>query len=81
MPTGSVVVELGCGSAAKTGILLNELLARDGPGAVRFAGVDCSAAALGMAKSALLSGCSSLAAENVELVCAEYTQGEKVQHN
>lgn len=28
---GSVVVELGCGSAQKTSILLNELLARDGP--------------------------------------------------
>ena len=28
IPKGSVVVELGCGSAQKTGILLQELLAR-----------------------------------------------------
>lgn len=34
---GSVVVELGCGTAQKTGILLNELLARDGSDQVQCA--------------------------------------------
>lgn len=38
---GSVVVELGCGSASKTSILLNELLARDGSDQVLFAAALC----------------------------------------
>jgi hypothetical protein len=133
---GSVVVELGCGSAQKTSILLNQLLARDGPEQasdvtlaascilqtsapgsplltlllcasarmmlqrstdqalhssfytlrvlklvlfctqVRFAGIDCSGAALDMAKTALLGSCEGLAARNITLVCKEYTEGE-----
>jgi hypothetical protein len=42
---------------------------------VRFAGIDCSAAALDMAKSALLGSCEGLAPRNISLVCQEYTQG------
>lgn len=72
---GSVVVELGCGSASKTGILINELIARDGAAAVRFVGIDCSAAALEMAQSSLLKSCPGLRPQNIELVCAEYNDG------
>jgi len=75
IPAGSIVVELGCGSAQKTGILLNALAARDGAAAVRFAGVDCSGAALAWAKGALLDSCPGLPEGNIELVCAEYTDG------
>ena len=42
---------------------------------VRFAGIDCSGAALDMAKAALLGSCEGLAARNITLVCKEYTQG------
>lgn len=42
---------------------------------VRFAGIDCSGAALDMAKAALLGSCEGLAARNITLVCQEYTQG------
>lgn len=42
---------------------------------VRFAGIDCSGAALDMAKAALLGSCEGLAACNITLVCKEYTQG------
>ena len=69
------MVELGCGSAQKTSILLNALAARDGAAAVRFAGVDCSGAALAWAKGALLGSCPGLPPENIELVCAEYSEG------
>lgn len=69
------MVELGCGSAQKTGILLNALAARDGAAAVRFVGVDCSGAALAWAKGALLDSCPGLPEGNIELVCAEYTDG------
>jgi uncharacterized SAM-dependent methyltransferase len=72
---GSVVVELGCGSASKTGILINELIERDGAAAVRFVGIDCSAAALEMAQSSLLKSCPGLQPQNIELVCAEYNDG------
>ena len=68
-------MELGCGSAQKTSILLNALAARDGAGTVHFAGVDCSSAALTMAKAALLGSCPGLPAANIELVCAEYNEG------
>lgn len=44
---------------------------------VRFAGIDCSGAALEMAKSALLSSCEGLAPCNISLVCEEYTQGAR----
>jgi len=37
------VVELGCGSAQKTGILLNELLARDGSEQAGFLPEECLA--------------------------------------
>lgn len=73
---GSVIVELGCGSASKTGTILDELLSRDGPAAVRFAGVDCSAAALDMAQASLIKSCSGLRPQNIELICAEYNDGE-----
>lgn len=69
------MVELGCGSAQKTSILLNALAARDGAAVVRFAGVDCSGAALAWAKGALLGSCPGLSPENIELVCAEYSEG------
>lgn len=72
---GSVVVELGCGSASKTGIILEELLSRDSPCEVRFAGVDCSAAALEMAQISLLRSCPGLLPQNIELICAEYLDG------
>ena len=42
---------------------------------VQFAGIDCSGAALDMAKTALLGSCEGLAARNITLVCKEYTQG------
>lgn len=46
IPRRSIVVELGCGDGSKTATLLRALLARDGPEAVRFVGVDVSAEAL-----------------------------------
>ncbi len=42
---------------------------------VRFAGIDCSGAALDMAKDALLGSCEGLAPSNISLVCKEYTEG------
>lgn len=42
---------------------------------MRFAGIDCSGAALDMAKAALLGSCEGLAPGNISLVCQEYTQG------
>ena len=72
---GSVVAELGCGSAAKTSILLNALLARDGPDRTRFAGIDVSGSFLAAAKESLLASCAGLRAANVDLVCAEYIEG------
>lgn len=73
-------MELGCGSASKTGTLLDELLSRDGPAAVRFAGVDCSAAALDMAQASLIKSCSGLRPQNIELICAEYNDGATRPH-
>ena len=70
-----MVVELGCGSAAKTGILLRELIRRDGAAGVHFMGIDVSLAALEFARDSLLSSCPGLHAGRVELVCAEYIQG------
>lgn len=72
---GSVLVELGCGSAAKTALLLNALLRRDGPQGVRFAGIDVSGSALAAAKESLLSCCPGLLPESIALVCAEYIEG------
>ncbi len=69
------MVELGCGSAAKTSILLDALLARDGPARVRFAGIDVSGSFLAAAKQSLLASCAGLCAPNVELICAEYIEG------
>ena len=37
--------------------------------------IDCSGAALDMAKAALLGSCEGLAARNITLVCKEYTEG------
>ena len=69
------MAELGCGSAAKTSILLNALLARDGPDRTRFAGIDVSGSFLAAAKQSLLASCAGLRAANVDLVCAEYIEG------
>ncbi len=69
------MAELGCGSAAKTSILLNALLARDGPDRTRFAGIDVSGSFLAAAKESLLASCAGLRAANVDLVCAEYIEG------
>ena len=69
------MAELGCGSAAKTSILLNALLARDGPDRSRFAGIDVSGSFLAAAKESLLASCAGLRAANVDLVCAEYIEG------
>ena len=74
---GAVLVELGCGSAAKTSILLNALLEREGPAGLRFAGIDVSSSALAMAKSSLLESCSGLLPGNIDLVCAEYIEGAR----
>ena len=71
------MVELGCGSAAKTSILLDALLARDGPARVRFAGIDVSGSFLAAAKQSLLASCAGLCAANVELICAEYIEGAR----
>ena len=70
-----MLVELGCGSAAKTAILLNALLRRDAPQGVRFAGIDVSGSALSAAKESLLSCCPGLLPESIGLVCAEYIEG------
>ena len=76
---GSVVAELGCGSAAKTSILLNALLARDGPARTRFAGIDVSGSFLTAAKESLLASCAGLRPANVDLVCAEYIEGDALR--
>jgi dimethylhistidine N-methyltransferase len=75
IPPGSVVVELGCGSAQKTAFLLSALLARDGPEACTFAGIDVSAQFLQQAKNNLLAACPKLIADQVELVQATYMDG------
>lgn len=80
IPSNTVVVELGCGSAAKTSILLNALLQRDSPAGVRFAGIDVSSSALTMAKTSLLNSCPGLRSNSIDLVCAEYTEGRRPPH-
>ena len=70
-----MLVELGCGSAAKTAILLNALLRREGPSGVRFAGIDVSGSALAAAKVSLLASCPGLLPDSIGLVCAEYIEG------
>ena len=70
-------MELGCGCAAKTSILLNALLRREGPAGVRFAGIDVSGSALVAAKECLLAGCPALLPASIDLVCAEYIEGAR----
>lgn len=42
IPQKSVIAELGVGDADKTGLLLNQLIKREGRENVHFCGIDCS---------------------------------------
>ncbi|BBN05926.1 hypothetical protein MPTK1_3g17070 [Marchantia polymorpha subsp. ruderalis] len=71
IPDGSLVVELGCGSALKTAHLLNALVARHGR--CRFVGIDVSESFLDEARCNLM-----LLVEGhltVDLVPADYIEG------
>ncbi|KAK9789403.1 hypothetical protein WJX73_006308 [Symbiochloris irregularis] len=74
---GSVIVELGCGSATKTGLILNALLERDGPEGCFFEGIDCSAEFLHSARRNLLDTCPGLLQGNLGTICALYLDGLK----
>ncbi|KAL4443671.1 hypothetical protein ABPG75_011408 [Micractinium tetrahymenae] len=75
IPSGSIVVELGCGDSSKTAILLAALLRRSEANALRFVGVDVSGEALRQTQRSLARLLPELPAEQVELVEAEYLAG------
>jgi dimethylhistidine N-methyltransferase len=69
-PPGAALVELGSGSAAKTRLLIEALLARDGE--ARFVPVDISEAMLRESSEVLHADYPSL---EILAVCAEYEEG------
>eukprot|EP00884_Botryococcus_braunii_P011782 jgi/Botrbrau1/20604/Bobra.113_1s0030.1 len=76
IPTGTPLVELGCGTASKTALLLRAMLDRDGPEAVRFVGIDVlPEEVLEEAKASLLAACPTLLPQNVSMISAEYKIG------
>eukprot|EP00850_Spirogloea_muscicola_P023678 SM000377S13799 [mRNA] locus=s377:32580:36264:+ [translate_table: standard] len=70
---GSIIVELGCGTARKTALLLNALIKRDGM--CHFAGIDVSASFLEEAKLNLMKAVPGLTADSITLVQADYMEG------
>lgn len=77
IPAGSILVELGCGTAEKTSVLLHALIARDGASNVHFLGIDVSMEALYMARTNVMKQCPQLSSKNIEMVCADYLEGLK----
>lgn len=75
VPSGAVIVELGCGDGSKTAVLLDALAARDGADNVRFLGIDVSGGALLQARRNLQTLCPDIPAANLELCEAEYLPG------
>ncbi|GJP45889.1 hypothetical protein CLOM_g5228 [Closterium sp. NIES-68] len=73
VPRDAVVVELGCGNALKTRVLLQAIAAHHGR--CRFAGIDVSEAFLLEARRNILAAVPRMAAGDVELVQAEYLDG------
>ncbi|KAG6541861.1 hypothetical protein Mapa_016689 [Marchantia paleacea] len=71
IPNGSLVVELGCGSALKTAHLLNALVARHGR--CRFVGIDVSESFLDEARCNLMLSVQGHL--TVDLVPADYIEG------
>lgn len=72
---GSVVVELGCGSATKTSLIINALLERDGPDQCFYEGIDCSADFLQLARQNLVEACPKLQPAKVGTICQLYMDG------
>ncbi|MDP6980914.1 MAG: L-histidine N(alpha)-methyltransferase [Myxococcota bacterium] len=70
VPFGSSLVELGSGSAEKTRLLIDALLARQG--ALRFVPIDISRSALVESSQALLLDHPTL---DIVAICAEYDSG------
>ncbi|DBA68320.1 TPA: hypothetical protein ACH3X2_013633 [Trebouxia sp. C0005] len=77
IPAGSILVELGCGTAEKTSVLLHALIARDGASNVHFLGIDVSMEALYMARTNVMKQCPQLSSKSIEMVCADYLEGLK----
>eukprot|EP00897_Mesotaenium_endlicherianum_P009271 jgi/Mesen1/8372/ME000468S07806 len=86
IPPGTVVVELGCGTARKTAQILNALMKRDGRYEYglklkeivrycRFAGIDVSASFLEEARANLLRHVAGLRERDVATVQADYIEG------
>ena len=79
LPGDAILVELGCGSATKTGALVAAVArARPGgPAATRYVGIDCSADFLVNARANVTAAVPGLPSENVETVCALYLDGAR----
>ncbi|CAI5463414.1 unnamed protein product [Closterium sp. Yama58-4] len=73
IPRDAVVVELGCGNALKTRVLLQAIA--EYHGRCRFAGIDVSEAFLLEARRNILAAVPRMTAADVELVQKEYLDG------
>ncbi|CAI5490071.1 unnamed protein product [Closterium sp. Naga37s-1] len=73
IPRDAVVVELGCGNALKTRVLLQAIAEHHGR--CRFAGIDVSEAFLLEARRNILAAVPRMTAGDVELVQEEYLDG------
>jgi uncharacterized SAM-dependent methyltransferase len=69
LPAGAVLVELGCGSATKTGTLVAAFAEARGAPQARYVGVDCSADFLAAAETNLAAAAPGAA---VQTVCCLY---------
>lgn len=79
LPADAVLVELGCGSATKTGALVAAAAAArpGGAAATAYVGIDCSADFLANARANVAAAVPGLPAGNVETVCALYLDGAR----
>jgi L-histidine N-alpha-methyltransferase len=79
LPADAILVELGCGSATKTGPLVAAAAAArpGGPAATTYIGIDCSADFLDNARVNVAAAVPGLPAQNVETICALYLDGAR----
>jgi uncharacterized SAM-dependent methyltransferase len=79
LPADAVLVELGCGSATKTGALVAAAAAArpGGPAATTYVGIDCSSDFLANATINIAAAVPGLPAKNVETICALYLDGAR----
>jgi uncharacterized SAM-dependent methyltransferase len=78
LPADAILVELGCGSATKTGGLVAAVAAARGPAGAAgttFVGIDCSADFLENARANVAAAVPGLPPQGIETICARYLDG------